>query len=101
MPLLELSRITSELQELNKSVTILHNFSNNLELLLLPHKYHFMKDVFSKCFVCDQKIDSSSSARNQYVNLPVCESCKGTKAEKDKQAELLEGMADGFVCGCI
>lgn len=60
-----------------------------------------MEDIFSKCFVCEQKIDQSTCSKNGSVNLPVCDNCKGSKEEKDKESELLEGMADGFVCGCI
>ncbi|MFA5329091.1 MAG: hypothetical protein WC384_14955 [Prolixibacteraceae bacterium] len=35
------------------------------------------------------------------INLPVCNECKGTDREKNAVDELLEGLADGFVCGCI
>ena len=60
-----------------------------------------MKDMYSRCFVCQSEIDGSVADKNILVNLPVCQSCKNTKEEKDKANELLEGMADGFVCGCI
>ncbi len=60
-----------------------------------------MDNIFSKCFVCEKEVDSKLASRNQSVNLPVCDSCNGTNKEKKKAAELLEGMADGFVCGCI
>lgn len=60
-----------------------------------------MNDFSTQCFVCQETIDSKTACRNQTLNLPVCEKCRGTKAEKDKEKELTEGLADGFVCGCI
>ena len=60
-----------------------------------------MKGIFSKCFVCEKELEPQTSSKNEQVNLPVCDRCKGTKSEKLKEAELLDGMADGFVCGCI
>ncbi len=60
-----------------------------------------MENIFSKCFVCEKEVDPETSSRNPAVNLPVCANCKGSDNEKKKEAELLEGMADGFVCGCI
>lgn len=59
-----------------------------------------MSDFNVKCFVCEEPVDKDCS-RNSSVNLPVCEKCKGTNREMEKVQELLEGMADGFVCGCI
>ena len=35
------------------------------------------------------------------VNLPICNNCQGTVQEKTKVNEFLEGLAEGFVCGCI
>lgn len=60
-----------------------------------------MKNFSTQCFVCQEEIDSKTAHKNQALNLPVCEKCKGTKAEEVKEKELTEGLADGFVCGCI
>lgn len=54
-----------------------------------------------KCFVCDAAIHDDKVSYHEQVNLPVCQSCKGSDEENEKAKELLEGLADGFVCGCI
>jgi hypothetical protein len=54
-----------------------------------------------KCFVCERTFDIGLLQLNNNVNIYVCGKCSGTKAEKEKVDELLEGLADGFVCGCI
>lgn len=60
-----------------------------------------MKTDFTKhCCVCSEPV-ADDCPRNQSVNLPVCEKCSGTQQERDAIQKLLEGMADGFVCGCI
>lgn len=60
-----------------------------------------MTDFQNHCFVCGRETDPSTSNKNTQLNLPVCELCKGTEEEKKAVDELLDGMADGFVCGCI
>jgi hypothetical protein len=59
-----------------------------------------MSDFNATCFVCEKPVEKDCS-RNTMLNLPVCKNCEGTDREKKKEQELLEGMADGFVCGCI
>lgn len=54
-----------------------------------------------QCFVCGCDIDTETATRNSRANLPVCDDCAGTEQEKKALDELLEGLADGFVCGCI
>jgi len=54
-----------------------------------------------KCFVCDQTFKMETLHLNNKVNLHVCEKCKGSNEEKEKETDLLEGLAEGFVCGCI
>lgn len=58
-----------------------------------------MEDHFKKCFVCGN--NSANLTIQKSVNLPVCNQCIGTEAEKKAVEELLEGLAEGFVCGCI
>jgi len=53
------------------------------------------------CFVCDIPIDSQNFTYNKKVNMPVCDACRGTEQEAAKVADLLEGLAEGFTCGCI
>lgn len=60
-----------------------------------------MKKGKRKCFVCEAPILEETYLLNKEVNLPVCEKCKGTESEKKKVEELLDSLADGFVCGCI
>ena len=52
------------------------------------------------CFVCSNKLEYVED-KNKVTNLPVCKQCKGTDKEKIKEKELLDSLADGFVCGCI
>lgn len=60
-----------------------------------------MNDFTKQCFVCGCEIDPGTATINRKVNLPVCDDCSGNDREKQAIAELLDGMADGFVCGCI
>ncbi|WP_430971986.1 hypothetical protein [Sunxiuqinia rutila] len=60
-----------------------------------------MNDFASRCFVCQQTVDPQTSTTNKELNLPVCPSCKGSEQEKEAVQALTEGLADGFVCGCI
>lgn len=53
------------------------------------------------CFVCDELLSIEEIKFNSTVNLPVCNHCKNTEKEKQKEAEYLESLAEGFVCGCI
>jgi hypothetical protein len=58
-----------------------------------------MENCFEKCFVCGAK--SNDLMTNKAVNLPVCLSCSGTENEVKAVNELTDGLAEGFVCGCI
>ncbi len=60
-----------------------------------------MTDFAQKCYVCGTKIDAERTEKNKQFNLPVCDECKDTDREKEAIAQLLEGMAEDFVCGCI
>ena len=60
-----------------------------------------MENTQPYCFVCDNAIQNAIITYQRKVNLPVCDNCKDTANEKAKIEELLEGLADGFVCGCI
>ncbi len=60
-----------------------------------------MNDFFNRCFVCQKELDPALAKRNRQLNLPVCDDCEGTESEKKAVEELNEGLAEGFVCGCI
>jgi hypothetical protein len=60
-----------------------------------------MEDFQNHCFVCGREIDPLRTEKNKMLNLPVCDQCQGSENEKKAIDELNEGMADGFVCGCI
>jgi ribosome-binding protein aMBF1 (putative translation factor) len=60
-----------------------------------------MTDFANRCFVCGTEVDPAIAKKNEQFNLPVCDKCDGTDREKEAIAGLLEGMAEGFVCGCI
>ena len=60
-----------------------------------------MKGINKKCFVCQMEVTKGNSELNVEVNLPVCNSCKGTPKEKESIEELLDSLADDLVCGCI
>jgi ribosome-binding protein aMBF1 (putative translation factor) len=62
---------------------------------------HPISDFSNHCFVCGREIDTQNTLKNVRLNLPVCTECNETEQEKRAVNELLEGMADGFVCGCI
>ncbi|QIA08180.1 hypothetical protein [Draconibacterium halophilum] len=51
--------------------------------------------------MCKKAITSGNSELNPVINMPVCFNCKGTDAEKKEEKEVLDSLADGFVCGCI
>lgn len=72
-----------------------------LKRLLLQYNQHLMSSINSTCFVCKKPVTSDSSEINQVVNMPVCFTCKGTEQEKAEEKEVLDSLADGFVCGCI
>jgi hypothetical protein len=60
-----------------------------------------MGSIKNTCFVCKKTVTPETSELNLVVNLPVCEDCKGSDMEKQVEKEVLESLADGFVCGCI
>ncbi len=60
-----------------------------------------MENLGKKCFVCENPVNSENSSLNPVVNMPVCNLCKNSHNEKLKEAELLDSLADGLVCGCI
>jgi len=60
-----------------------------------------MADFLNHCFICGKEVDPQTTKKNMEINLPVCDVCSGTEEEKKAVADLNEGMADGFVCGCI
>lgn len=60
-----------------------------------------MIGINKTCFVCKDDISTENSEFNSSVNLRVCKNCKGTDEEKKAEAEYLDSLADGFVCGCI
>lgn len=60
-----------------------------------------MTDFLTQCFVCGIEVDRDSTGKNKQLNLPVCDDCRDTEKELNAVQELNEGMADGFVCGCI
>jgi len=64
-------------------------------------KIYTMEGLNHRCFVCQVAVTKENSILNTEVNLPVCNTCKGTDTERETVAELLDSLADGFVCGCI
>ena len=60
-----------------------------------------MEKLVVKCFVCEMETAPENTSINNQVNMLVCKSCQGSQQEKEKINELLEGLAEGFVCGCI
>lgn len=54
---------------------------------------------FEKCFVCGEI--PQNGFRHKQVNLPICSECVDSDREKKAVEQLLEGLAEGFVCGCI
>jgi len=60
-----------------------------------------MNSINTTCFVCKKTVSTETSEINPLVNLPVCFHCKGTDREKTEEKEVLDSLADGFVCGCI
>ncbi len=58
-------------------------------------------DFINQCFVCGKKVDPEITLKNKQLNLPVCDDCSGTDSERIAVEEYLDGMAEGFVCGCI
>lgn len=60
-----------------------------------------MIDFTNHCFVCGKETGTQDQKKNNQLNLPVCDECFGTEEEKQAIDNLNEGIADGFVCGCI
>jgi len=58
-------------------------------------------DYQKVCFVCETPLLKSKYSLNKNVMLPVCAACKGTEAELKKEAELIDSLGDGQICGCI
>ncbi|WP_430809387.1 MULTISPECIES: hypothetical protein [unclassified Carboxylicivirga] len=65
----------------------------------MPQEKSDVKTIL--CFVCNALIVGDDVLYNRRVNLPVCKACEGSDEEKHKADDLLKGLADGFVCGCI
>ncbi len=53
------------------------------------------------CFVCGQEITTRPVTYNKRLNLPVCEACRQTEAEKKTESKAFESLGEDFVCGCI
>jgi len=53
------------------------------------------------CFVCEKSILSKDITYHPKINLPVCDLCCGSEPEAEKIKEIIEGLAEGFGCGCI
>ena len=53
------------------------------------------------CFVCNRFLEESNFKMNPVIMKPVCLNCSDTIQEKQKEAELLDSLADGLICGCI
>ena len=66
-----------------------------------PQNLEEMGAIKDTCFVCKAAITPETSSLNTTVNMPVCDLCKGSKQEKIEEKEVLDSLADGFVCGCI
>lgn len=60
-----------------------------------------MSDFNTQCFACGKEIDPQNTNRNIQFKLPVCDDCKSTNREKEAIEQLLDGMVEGFVYGCI
>lgn len=59
-----------------------------------------MNSKLNKCFVCEKELNEVTH-KNKATNLPVCNQCKGSEEEKKQEKEILDSLAEGFVCGCI
>ena len=53
------------------------------------------------CFVCNHFLEESNFKMNPVIMKPVCLNCSDTSQEKQKEADLLDSLADGLICGCI
>ncbi len=60
-----------------------------------------MSKAKKQCFVCELEFSAELLRLNPEVNLHVCQNCNGSNKEKLKVKELLDSLAEGFVCGCI
>lgn len=60
-----------------------------------------MKENVKICFVCHNNLQTLDYKINHEVNLFVCGKCRDSEEEKAKVKELLDSLANGFVCGCI
>ncbi|MFW6351155.1 MAG: hypothetical protein ACOC2E_02095 [Bacteroidota bacterium] len=60
------------------------------------------KNIMKQCFVCKKDLSGiKDKDLNARINLPVCDDCKGTEAEKKTEKESLDSLSEGFICGCI
>lgn len=73
----------------------------NKKSIFANQNLQIMIEFSKKCFVCETELEAESFSINQEINLPVCNKCKGSDEEKEAVKDLTEGLADGFVCGCI
>lgn len=60
-----------------------------------------MGDFTKQCFVCGKAAGAENFSINEQLNLPVCNLCQGSEQEKEMVKKLTEGLAEGFICGCI
>ncbi len=81
-------------------IDVLYCFRQFAESTIFAKKIR-MENLVKNCFVCEKPVNSENSSLNLVVNMRVCNQCKNSQNEKLKEAELLESLADGFVCGCI
>jgi hypothetical protein len=86
---------------LTKQAKYFHFRADELILVRISDAAPNMPDFSNHCFVCGREVDPQLTERNHQLNLPVCSDCAGTDAEKKAIDELNEGLAEGFVCGCI
>lgn len=73
----------------------------NKKPIFANQNQQIMIEFSKKCFVCKSDLNEVEFSFNQEINLPVCNKCKNTDNEKEALKNLIEGLADGFVCGCI
>lgn len=76
-------------------------YTDQNSVFIMFVKILIMKDLNRTCFVCQAELLKENILLNAEVNMPVCNSCRGTDKEKETVAEFLDSLADGLVCGCI
>lgn len=60
-----------------------------------------MKKQLTQCFVCGIDLKEGSYNVHEATLLPECDDCKNTDKERAKVSELLDSLAEDFICGCI